>query len=251
MRIIKTFLEERASTSVKFNGLFHPANSVCHAVFHCVIPIFYGNPDMPEYPLSRSGSGFRVKQAGKNVVFSSEHQHKNFEPEWAILPSTEEKNWISGNGYSAPVSDREGSPNLDLRMYDFSDPVKHGSIEKTGWYGLQKSYHWTEIIGCIAFGYPTEINSIYEHPDEISLQCFAASGEYRGQTIGDLHGMDLDSPMTLDPDGMSGGPVFFLTRNHLDFEIIPAGIITNASRSVINFVHARKLQRFLSRDLIS
>lgn len=247
---VLTFLEDRLATSVKFNGIFYPADAVCNAVLNCVFPMFYGNPQTPEYPLSRSGSGFKVKQDNKYVLFSSEHQHKSFEPDWAILPSQKEQVWTSGNGITFSYSDEE-QLGLDVRMYDFSGPVSEGSIAMTGWYQLRRSYHWDKILGCIAFGYPTEFNMIYDNPDEISLNCIAATGEYLGETIGNLHGMRLDKLMASDPDGISGGPAFFLTRHGDVSEIIPAGIITNASRSVINFVHARKLQRFLSRDLIS
>jgi len=242
MEDLSRLIEKKAASSVKFNGIYYPANSVCEAAYQPIVRLSFGNDDYPEYPLSFFGSATKIKQGNKYVLLTTAHQYKAHGIENVMLETKSSKHWTSGSAFIGEV---KADGELDLVLIDFSRSVNSGEVSKSGWIKFDNDTHYQELVGCIAMGYPSAINNSYADTETIKTSCTALLGELIEAKIPHRKTIQLESRLEYEADGLSDGPVFLVCRSGKEFSLEFGGIMTNANREIIHFVHSNHVQTLL------
>lgn len=242
---IPPLLHDRYSISVRFNGVFYPPNSVLFSALHCVAPLYVLNSGYPEYPVSGLGSLLKVCQNDRYFAIFSRHQVQSRDPREVTLETVRAGHWVTGHRLVHDIYSSEDPRSSDLCIVEFTDLVAEGKLSKSGWLQLARDYKFEEFLGCIILGYPSDENRVYECADEIRQRCIAAQDDLLSSRALGLHTVVLDQELQCDPDGLSGGAVFFLVRKDSEVWLIPGGTIISGNRMRMNFVHAREYQAYI------
>ena len=239
--------------SVRVGALPHPAADAERVLHRYCKHIFVLN-DSEVYPYSFRGSGAAVRFGAQHLMFCTAHQFSDLEPDRiAIVPSVARNKTITASTLhvTRPDDPAMDGEHLDVRAFEFkvgnydipnltSDffPVDETSLWPAGSLPAHRFF---------VFGFPFERQSVdYETP-RIDARVVAVGATYDGPSAADwVHRIRMDRKETFDPDGMSGGPVFYLGRRAADFFMGFAGIVVRggASSELLHFVEARLLRHF-------
>ena len=245
-----TLLESNVLTSVRVNGLFFPVTSLSQFIINYAEPLVFYNDGFPEFPVSRVGSAARLKLGVRNFLFCTDHQMKTYDMTQVCLVNRSNGNAVTSHGCVYSKLDLSGEPEIDLRLFEFTEAVEVDSLQSSPWYDLsgQSDFDLEKVELTIAAGYPHLGGSIDYDRRDIPVRPHLVYGKYCGKTIGSLHGFDVDPGLDYDPDGMSGGPVFHLLDAKIGFDLVFAGIVSNAGRKRFNFIQASNVLEFIAQS---
>ena len=245
-----TIIGSKIQTSAKINGLWVPANQFGAVLQRFTEPALFYNPDFPDYDLSLVGTLTKIKKGEKFFCLVSAHQAESFEMQQLCLPANETGNFTSSNACHYTASPMFGEEKFDLRLYDFSEPVAFQSLSKLGWFDVTEETGQrfrSEVKIHVAIGHPFETTTLQYDPKHLVAQPCEVMGKGTVSTIRGRCAFQLLQPLEFDPDGFSGSPVFGIfvegDKVFVEFE----GIVTNASKSVFNYVHREIIDKYIDR----
>ena len=250
---LDTILGRKLLTSIDFNGLMVPANSILGAIkTHCEPALFHTGDEADLYSISKSGTLFKVKFKGRYFAISSRHQvlDQGYDHENLVLHNYFRKRLLTSHRAVFPEGSEFQKEDFDALLHEFTEVVRSGELPSLGWYDLTREINRDsigEIKLAFAVGYPGAFNFIdYEKPAYQAV----AKGIVGTPTKSGISGrlaFDPVEPVDFDPSGMSGGPVFGLELDRDGYRASFAGILTNASQIRFNFLSINRLKRmFLS-----
>lgn len=235
------------ATAIRLGDVWLPSSSAHTALLNFVEPLLHGYEEMPYTPYRFLGSSFKITQDERYFQLSTNHQRDRDELLSTYLISNNEYRSVSCEKILFPTDSEDSEQYLDYRLMEFTGSVKAGRLDSKRWYPLKRQYYWEEIVCCLALGYPFDENNIYDNPEKITFNCGVITGKFIGKTFSGLQGFTPISKPAHSLNGFSGGPVFFLVKNYDLFELVPAGLITNASHKQVNFIPARKFQLLIDK----
>jgi hypothetical protein len=242
-----TLLERRIVAAIKVDSFFVSFDSLSKTLLHYAEPLVFSNSEYPEYPISRIGSAFKVRQGQKYFMFLSEHQMVGRNPQDVVILNRRNNHLVSSHSSIYCSNFEDGEVETDLRLLEFTDAVLSGLIVGHMWFPIEDAGNWhdAEILMSVAVGFPYLGRPIDYGSKDIKMTPRAVFGRFVGKTLSYREGFELITPIAYDPDGFSGAPVFHICEKSGQFGVIAAGIVVNAGMSMFNYVPISYLLGFL------
>ncbi|WP_144430601.1 hypothetical protein [Jannaschia donghaensis] len=235
------FWEARTSQYVQAIKLYEkiePAYSALEYLSKAATPGRYQNSGYPEFPFSKSGSGFRIKRNDRYFAITSRHQVREYDPLNFILPSACKEFSVSPDRIILPSRDGRSLSSEDYLIYEYTNAVKSGLIDASRFYDVSEQSSAAKIRApnlLLGLGFADNINRVEYGRTTYFPQTNFLFGFPVLPKINELLSFRLENPSPFEPRGMSGGPVFALFEKERFHDILPIGIITNASKVIINY----------------
>jgi hypothetical protein len=243
--VLDPFLKSRWST-VSSKGIIAGIHSFTKTFANSIEPLLFYLGDLPETPLSRFGTAFKLNFGGRFFLICTEHQFQDADPTSVVIISERDQKAVTSHRTYFAFPAENGDLEMDLRMFEFTELVQSGALSNLGWWNAEDTVSYGdkyEIM--VAAGYPSCDNGIDYQLLDVKLAPRGVFGRGIGPTFGRLHGISLDANLLYDPDGLSGSPVFALVESSGGFTAKFAGIVSNAGRSQINFWPVSELGRLI------
>lgn len=241
----ETIIASRTKTAFTIGELIVPANSLSAALVAYVDPaIFHYHSEQPEN-FFLSGTCFKFRFSERYFAVLSLHQLSNLEvdgDQFALM-TRDKKRMVTAE----KMTFSDGA-DFDLLLFEFSEPVKSGSLDQNWWAAQQRELFepTPAALRTCCIGYPGERNFIDYDRSAYASKPMAIWGNMHEPAMNDRLSfrplpIDLESPA-----GMSGSPVFGIRINQDKPECFWAGILTNASAEIFNFIPAARIGEMLA-----
>jgi hypothetical protein len=141
---------------------------------------------------------------------------------------------------------------IDARGFQFR--VENYDMEglSSDFLNVDKTMIWPngDIGKFLIFGYPTKLQDVdYEKP-RVAARITVVNGIYDGISNSPyVHRLRMERTRQFDPDGLSGGPVFYLGGKPENYFIGFAGMVIrgSAGSELLHFLEADFLRHFAER----
>jgi hypothetical protein len=168
--------------------------------------------DDPQFPYCLVGSGTAIKIAGRHFVFCCRHQIHEYTPDKIAIPLSFDTKIMSATTTRAlKVTDenRDGDT-IDVAAFEFE--IEHSNVANltNEFFPIEDARVWPTgavRMPFMAFGYPSQRQQFDEN--RIGAKCIEIQASYDGGSLSP-HLQRMRMQKTLDADGMSGGPVFYI-----------------------------------------
>lgn len=244
--IIDPFSRSRWTT-VSSKGIISDIHSFTKTLANSIEPLLFHLKDLPETPLSRFGTSFKLRVLDRYFLVCTEHQFLDADPTSVVIISERNQKAITSHQTYFAMPNKDGEMEVDLRVFEFTQPVKCRELPSVGWWDggdtIDEDHETFELM--VAVGYPSFNNGIDYQVSNLSLAPRGIFGRRIGPTFGRLHGIAVEKPLFYDPDGLSGSPVFALAESLNGFTAKFAGIVSNAGKSQINYWPASALSQMI------
>lgn len=247
---LETLIGIKVNTAIRVGRLFVPANSLSNALFRYVEPaLFFSDLDYP-YEFTKSGSLTRVKYNDRYFALVCAHQVTavGYNYDQLFLRDPRSNTLLSSHEAFSQTDLQDAREDLDLLVFEFTQIVDAGDLPSNFWYDLDLERKWERLplpnrVLCI--GYPSEVNAIdYELP-RYAAKAVTVWGRPAKSALSRRVAFTPESSPIYDPAGMSGGAVFAITIEENEPLVFFAGLLTEATKSVFNFVSATRVRRVL------
>lgn len=244
--VLDPFLKSRWKT-VSSKGIIADIHSFTKTLANSIEPLLFYLRELPETPLSRFGTAFKICVHDRFFLVCTEHQFLDADPTSVVIISERNQKVVTSQQTYFAFPDEGGQTKMDLRVFEFTEPVKCGELSNIGWWDgrdtIDEDHEDFELM--VAAGYPSFNNGIDYHALDLKLAPRGIFGRRIGPTFGRLHGISVETPLFYDPDGLSGSPVFALVESSSGFTAKFAGIVSNAGRTQINYWPASALGQII------
>jgi hypothetical protein len=206
-----------------------------------------------DYPYSFLGSATAVRLVDRCFLVWCRHQTRDYSPDDVTIAVEGGKTLVSGSRFifvnqeeahadeefndlcaSEFVIENYNSPNLEAAFFPL--------IEDDTWHGDTSAQFYL-------FGYPTELRTVdYELP-HVHVQQVVTSADYFGPSQAQyLHSLKITGSKSFDQDGLSGGPVYHLSKDRTGFHVGLAGIMVRGGNDFVHFIDTRFVLSLLRFD---
>lgn len=211
---------------------------------------------MSEFPIYIPGSATLIKYRGRYFMVCTRHQLGNTDEkefEFVGLPISdlgEEGVFVTSSGAKWTKSQIHETDYHDLVGFDFTETCEAHPRLKSRFFEISSQHpnfreDW--VVGVIAYGFPTKIvNYDYEarriNSGRLRVACkFSASQDVDPA----VHALELLEPLDIDPDGMSGGPTFFVVMIGMQAQLHMVGINVTGSVNALRVIKTGAVLTFL------
>ncbi|CAM2886322.1 hypothetical protein JHFBIEKO_2540 [Methylobacterium mesophilicum] len=239
--------------SVRIGALSYDASQAEHVLQRYCKHIFVLN-DSDDYPYSFRGSGTALRFGDQHFVFCCGHQFPDLEPDViAIRPVVAQDKTITASSLLRPQATEEnaGDDLLDMRAFEFV-PANY-AIPNLGsdFLSLDETSLWPagtrKPDRFLVFGYPYGRQDVDFDERHVTARVTSVNGTYEGRSASPgVHRLLMERVEAFDPDGMSGGPVFYVGGTGGAFFIGFAGVVIRGSArsEILHFVDASVIRNF-------
>jgi len=236
----KTFLERTLSTSISDNGLILPPNALGEHIKRYSFPALFQTTLDNELLLSKGGSVTKVKRGGRLFVVTAYHvvAKSNYELTQLCLPQIAPHRFVTSHGARFPVT-HDAQEEFDFIAFEFTEAVEAGLLAKSDWFDASADLARTTdieaiLIGCV--GYPSHRNNISYDEMTYAIGPNLFWGNQVNSVIDGRGCFKPLNPISYEPFGMSGAPVFGLELRGTHLFLALVGILTNASSTTFNWL---------------
>jgi hypothetical protein len=243
-----TLMGRKLGTSVVDNGLVIPADAIGQHLRRYTFPaIFQTNLD-GKFILTKSGSLAKVKTNGRYFGITAHHviSANNYELTQLCLPQIRPNQFVTSQAARFPASDT-AKDQFDFICFEFTEPVNEGLINRNDWFDVSFDLSRTTeveaiIVACL--GYPSHRNSINYDESTYAIAPNLVWGDHVDSRIPNRKSFTPVNPISYEPIGMSGAPVFGLELRGQHLHLALAGILTNASPITFNYLPISNIELF-------
>lgn len=251
---LNTIIGSRVDTSVDFNGLIVPANSVAHHIMSYTSPALFYTENNDPYSITKSGSLSRVRYKDRYFALATHHQVRgeNYEFDQLCIHNIERKTFNTSNRAFFPEGDSSSKEDFDCLLFEFTDAVSGKGLSQVGWYDIENDLrrHMTpKSLVCCCIGYPGFRNRIDYDQAAYIVAPNAVFGRESSPALQGRLSFKPINEISYDPVGMSGGPVFGLSVESGKVVANLSGVLTNASRTCFNFISLQRIKSLFSLAL--
>lgn len=246
-------MDLRQMKSVRIGALAYPAAQAEHVLQRYCKHIFVLN-DSEEYPYTFRGSGTALRFGNEHFVFCCGHQFPDLEPDViAIRPFSALDKTVTASTLHRPrmTAENAGDDLLDMRAFEFV--VGNYAIPNLGsdFLAVDETSMWPtgsrQQHQFMVFGYPYGRQDVDYEVRHITARVTSVGGTYDGQSASPgVHRLRMDRTEQFDPDGMSGGPVFYVGGEGGSYFMGFAGVVIrgSASSEILHFIEAKVIRHF-------
>lgn len=208
-----------------------------------------------QYPYSLVGTATAIRSGKHCVLFCCQHQISQFKPdEVTISVDKEGKTLISGSSFiwvnKDQTNEDEEYPDLCAMVYD---TPKYGEPNlEFGFFDLLDGDCWdgNPDTQFYVIGYPTNLRNVDYDIPYIAVKQVVTSAKYVGHSNASwLHQIQMTRTAKFSSDGLSGAPVFFISRDGRGFFVGFAGVVIRGSDTsdFLHFIDVRMVRQFLEQ----
>ncbi len=244
----RTMIDELTGLSVRLNGLVVPGRSIERTLaaysFNLVV---HNNHDT--YKVSLVGSATAVHFNGRYILLCSNHQLRGVDPQQVAMLKDDGGILVTSGGYAAYQARPDTDAN-DIAAFDFTEPVAAHPDLKRRFFELKDlppDTLVTNVMAMLLTGYPSAGQTYdLEVKNHLGLARLNVACVPDGQPKDDaLIRVRASVPLSVDPDGMSGGSAFVIQLEGNDLRAYFAGIILQGSRELFHVLKAGYVVGFL------
>lgn len=243
----ETILGSKVLTSVDFNGLIVPANSLPGVIEKYCEPALFYSENMGEDFLTKSGSLFKIKYKRRYFAICSRHQvlGQFYDHENLVIHNHDSRRFLTAHRAIFAEGGDSEAEDFDALLYEYTDVVQQGRLKNIYWYDLTSEIG-RDSIGetklAFTIGYPGEFNSIDHETSHYHVVPRSVFGNPVKSRIAGRLAFKPIAPIRFEPAGMSGGPVFGLELDSDGYRARLVGILTNASKERFNFISINRMK---------
>ncbi|WP_026595743.1 hypothetical protein [Methyloferula stellata] len=242
--------------SIQIGNLWYPTRDAgLRLATYC--KHLFASTDDQQFPHFFPGSGTALQINGRFFLFCCQHQISHVEPEKIGFRLAHENKIAIPSALWAhnpePVSD--DTDLLDVRAFEYKPENYDGIPIEANFFDVQDDLCWPRHASGPLWvcGYPTQLQTYHDDGQGMVAVPTYIDGQYLGATSSPhLHKLRIVRPDGFDPDGMSGGPVFYMgRRGQRDFMGL-AGMIMRGSKSsdVLHFMTSDALRALVNAPTI-
>ena len=238
--------------TVSINELLIPGTLIeDHLSQYCVSLGVQTGDEM--YPIYVPGSATLIRYQSRYFMICTRHQlaQTNLEDVCLMLPNGPGQTQCITSGGARWFEHCDDGDHQQIVVLDFTEPCEAYPILKPMFFDFRDQHSdmpVDSIVAFITYGYLTQ-RSVFDYENSRIAQTkgrvlsrFAKPGSDDA-----LHVIEPIEPISFDPDGMSGGPTFFISQErsgHLKAHF--AGITIRAGRTRIMLIKAGAVQGMLN-----
>ncbi|WP_143594972.1 hypothetical protein [Thioclava sp. DLFJ4-1] len=250
---LDTILGSKVNTAIDVNRLLVPANSLGEYLRRFAEPALFHSDGFEPYDLSKSGSLTRICIEGRHFALTTDHQLRiqKYDLEQLCIHNSEARKIVTSHA-AVFQNYRDQGPNLDAVLFEFTEAVMANSLSTHSWYRLSRRAFLEELPEpeiLFAIGFPKDTNRIDFEVMGYEAAPFGVAGKPTQPFLPNRLAFRPAPTLTIDPAGMSGGPVFGVYLNGLRPTVFLAGIVTNASSCVFHFLSRGDIHRLIVKAL--
>ncbi|RWD62843.1 MAG: hypothetical protein E5V78_10460 [Mesorhizobium sp.] len=244
----RTLFKDFVQLSVRLNGLVVPGRLIERTLaaysFNLVV---YNNHET--YKVSLVGSATAVHFNGRYILLCSNHQLRGVDPQQVAMLKDDGSFLVTSGGYRT-YQVRSDTDANDIAAFDFTEPVAAHPDLKRRFFDLTDlppDTPVTNVMAMLLTGYPS-VGQTYdlETKNHLGLARLNVVCEPDGQPNDNaLMRVRATSPLSIDPDGMSGGSAFVIQMAGTDLRAYFAGIILQGSRKLFHVLKPGYVVAFL------
>ena len=239
-------------TSVSLNGLFIPSRNLeKHLTTFCKSLNVWTRD--PIHKIQLLGSGTPVKFRDRYLVVCSAQQLDDIDPKDVCLLYSDGGLAITSSGvryFKAPV--RRETDEFDIAVFDFTEALEeHTSFRSHFWNFdyVPPTVSSDHVLAILACGFPFD-DQVYElwEKNHLRTRIRAAVALLENQpTDHALLKARYQSPLDIDPNGMSGGPVYVVQLVGEVPTVYLGGMMLRSGREYLYFLKSGFIMDFLNQ----
>lgn len=245
----KMILDRVADLGIDVNGLVIPQKFIQYALSRYAINLFILN-DHEIYKILLAGSATAIRYNGREYLITTQNELKGHEDWSQVAMSAGDGTFITAAGARWYAS-RQDDDARDLVAFDFTEPCAAHPKLKRHFFDLTRMPPDTKNENIVLFvlaGFPFE-GQTYDLHERNHI------GVKKLQVVCTLHSQPSDpalfclqasEPLSLDPNGMSGGSAFVIQMTNERFHGYFAGVIMRGGQSNFYILKAGVVHGFLS-----
>lgn len=239
-------LDHLVQTSAWLNGILIPGQLIEGILSRHTFNVFVTTDD-ETFSVQIRGSGTAIRFNGLDLLICSQHQLAGVERQrvamWAdggtLLTS-------GGMGHFSPSPVTDAN---DLVVFNFTEPVAAYPELRPRFFNLTRRRPYNqEVVGVVLVGCPTADQS-YDVYDSNHIGLVRRTIVCRPDPVLPNDPATLrvipNTPMTVDPDGMSGGSAYLVHIGPDGFELDFAGVIVQGNAERLTVIKAGVVLDFL------
>ena len=205
-----------------------------------------------EAPYTLRGSATGVRYGSEFLLFCCQHQFKDYDHNDVVVAVDKAaKTLVSGSEarWPTPTPENHGEEFLDVCAMRFQ-PERYGepALER-GFFPLIDVDCWngSQDTHLFVYGYPSSFHNVDYAVPHIDVKQVVTSGAVIGRSHArGVVQIRMTRTNPFPADGLSGGPVFHLSRDHSGFFVGLAGLVMRGSQTsdYLHMLDVRYLRRF-------
>jgi hypothetical protein len=243
----KFLLEQIIGTSALLNGVAVPGRSIEAALSRHTFNVFVANDDV-QYSILLRGSGTAIRFDGHELLLCTQHQLAGADRQKVGMITEGGRTMVTSGGmrYYTPTTDTDRN---DLVAFNFDEPVRAYPELKPRFFnlGMQRPLD-REVVGVLLIGCATadQLYDVYDN-NHIGLARRSVVCKPDPAFPADTATLRVipRTPLSIDPDGMSGGSAFLVYDGVDGFEVAFGGIIVRGGRDSFTVLKAGIVIDFL------
>lgn len=239
-------LDQLVKTSARLNGVYIPGKAIESAIARHTFNVFVTTDD-EHYSVQLRGSATAIRFNGIELLLCTQHQLAGVDRERVAM-------WADSNLLVTSGGMRHFNPSPhtdanDLVVFNFSGPAAAHPELRSRFFNLNRrrpANH--EVIGVLLVGCPT-LDQSYDVFSENHIGLARRSVVCLPDPVLPADRATLrvipKEPMSVDPDGMSGGSAYLVHVSDEGFEIDFAGVIIQGNTHKLTVIRAGVVLDFL------
>ncbi|WP_300032099.1 hypothetical protein [uncultured Roseobacter sp.] len=197
--------------------------------------------ELGDYALSFGGSCAHIDYRTRRFVVATTHQIDGRSPGDVGLYDPDAASICTCSEHKSYEFDQmQGTlETKDIEIFGFSGATRSGRLTQHVWFKVSPAYgdfSVDEICSVIIVGYPASIQSWDVDAAHVKLRPFSLVANFAGKGDSDYLKATVDEDLDVDPNGLSGAPVFFILCKHEQFRVELAGIVATAGKRIVQFI---------------
>jgi hypothetical protein len=243
-----TLIEDFARLSVWLNGLVIPGRSIERALSAYTFNLVVNN-DHETFKVSLVGSATAVRFNERYILLCSNHQLRGVDPQQVAMLKDDGSMIVTSGGYRAYQA-RPDTDAADIAAFDFTEPVEDHPDLKRRFFDLTDvppDTLVTNVVALLLAGYPSAGQTYdLEANNRLGFARLNVLCLPDGQPNDDaMIRLRATRPLSVDPDGMSGGSAFVIQFAGTDLRAYFAGIILQGGRELFHVLKPGYVVAFL------
>lgn len=251
--------------AVDIGGHFFPLSVVDEVVSKAFVPAVFKCKEViegvgEEFTYSARGTAIAIKLESLYLLIHTDHQLSGFvksvdnlEMHSVCLPGKVVREMRSPMKSFLLRRDRYDSL-PDIAFHDFSHLVRSEFLEERYWLDISRESrrsHEGFHLFSFAVGLPTDLATLDYETGYRESTPYSVLVEPCVSQLSGLYSVRPSSRMSVDPDGLSGGGVFEVVLVEYQIRLNFLGLISNASRMMINYIPLEAiLEIFIAVDIL-
>ncbi len=248
----RTLLNAQLDLAVKLGNVLVPARSLQSVLGQYCQHLFVWTHD-DTFKIQITGSSIPLLFKGRYFVLCSKHQLEGVNPQDVCIMFPDGSIAVTCSGYREfkAQTTSEGTDAYDIVAFEFTDPCDEHTHLKSLFFDFTQvppDVPSDHVLALVVVGYASADQDYnVEHENHL--------GSVKRNITASLEGQPDDSclfrakyivPLDVDPDGLSGSPVFVVQKSEENGQIgYLAGMVLRSSREKFYFLKSGFIEAFL------